>query len=423
MLENDYLQNKFKTDVLKFSRNYEGSIYNNDLNSGLTFDSNIIFTPESYLPRSAMVNLTIDLFGESLNLFEIGGRFEGFEQIIDNLFGLNGYFKDDSPLIFFKNLMQYKSDNKTDRNEFNNNNTNEIIEYSKDFNKNYKLNKKPQASIYSKIFGNELYLKQFEGLNELFDKNYNVGNTDDKNNLKSVFDLMKYLINNNTIDYTKSTKLLNTDYIIPTITGLPLEITINGSAIIGLKYKNENNFDNFFKSFSASILLSINPSAIVEISGTMSVNALFTKSGLKSVTRFHTNTKNELKFNMENSKIIELSIGLPDNKMEIIDISSELFVFHKNIPVLIDGINNIEQFDTCSGDRIPTKTGLQLCTKFVFNNVSTTINAPYFPLNGPFRYALLLDKTDTFSNYYFKFQLMESAEGDDSETSGLVIFY
>ena len=61
-------------------------------------DGNLVFSQESYVPRSAMVNLTVSLFGESLNLFEVGARAEGFENMIEDFFGesakrpiLNGF--------------------------------------------------------------------------------------------------------------------------------------------------------------------------------------------------------------------------------------------------------------------------------------------------------------------------------------------
>ena len=40
-----------------------------------------------------MVNLTVNLFGESLNLFEVGARAEGFESMIEDFFGPDGYFR------------------------------------------------------------------------------------------------------------------------------------------------------------------------------------------------------------------------------------------------------------------------------------------------------------------------------------------
>lgn len=42
---------------------------------GANYESNIIFSPSSYVPKSAMLNLTVDLFGESINMFEVSGPF------------------------------------------------------------------------------------------------------------------------------------------------------------------------------------------------------------------------------------------------------------------------------------------------------------------------------------------------------------
>ena len=94
MLSSDFLRNKFNTDVRKFSRNFEASTFWDQLNVGATVESNVIFSSSSYLPRSGMLNLTLDLFGQSVNLFELGARIEGFESMIESFFGPNGVFPD-----------------------------------------------------------------------------------------------------------------------------------------------------------------------------------------------------------------------------------------------------------------------------------------------------------------------------------------
>ena len=56
-------------------------------------DSNFVWSSRSFIPRSATLNLTMDLFGESMNLFELGGRVEGLEYLLETYFGPSGYFK------------------------------------------------------------------------------------------------------------------------------------------------------------------------------------------------------------------------------------------------------------------------------------------------------------------------------------------
>lgn len=94
MLESDDLPKKFDLDQRKFSRNYEWSHYSQELNMGGMLDSNLIWSPESFVPRSVSANLSVELFGHSVNLLEIGGRAEGLDYLLESYFGPSGYFKD-----------------------------------------------------------------------------------------------------------------------------------------------------------------------------------------------------------------------------------------------------------------------------------------------------------------------------------------
>lgn len=94
MLESEDLPKKFDLDKRKFSRNYEWSHYSQDSNMGGMLDSNLIWSPESFVPRSVSANLSVELFGHSVNLLEIGGRAEGLDYLLESYFGQSGYFKD-----------------------------------------------------------------------------------------------------------------------------------------------------------------------------------------------------------------------------------------------------------------------------------------------------------------------------------------
>lgn len=92
ILSNSMLKKEFNLEKMKYSRNYEASFFLEKINTGAAIDSNLIWSSKSFLPRSAMTNLTIDLFGHSVNLFEIGGRVEGLEYFLESYFGPEGYF-------------------------------------------------------------------------------------------------------------------------------------------------------------------------------------------------------------------------------------------------------------------------------------------------------------------------------------------
>lgn len=59
---------------------------------GGNIESNVIFSPKSYIPRSGMVNVTVNLFGRSVNVLEMDTRLEGFEHVLEYAFGPGGPF-------------------------------------------------------------------------------------------------------------------------------------------------------------------------------------------------------------------------------------------------------------------------------------------------------------------------------------------
>jgi hypothetical protein len=87
ILENAELKKEFDMDKRKFSRNIELSTFSELLNVGGTVESNLIWSGQSFVPRSASLNLTVDMFGRSVNLFEVGGRIQGAEDILERLLG------------------------------------------------------------------------------------------------------------------------------------------------------------------------------------------------------------------------------------------------------------------------------------------------------------------------------------------------
>ncbi|KAI9556281.1 hypothetical protein GHT06_018855 [Daphnia sinensis] len=154
LLATEFLRNKFNTDARKFSRNLEASSYWHDLNVGGTVESNVIFSSQSYLPRSASLNLTLDLFGESVNLIELGARLEGFESLVESFFGPGGYFPDDTIQTVLQSL-RGKRAAPVDQQSLN--------QLSTVFDVKGQIADQPQGDLYLRIFGNELHTHRFKG--------------------------------------------------------------------------------------------------------------------------------------------------------------------------------------------------------------------------------------------------------------------
>lgn len=90
LLVDDDLGQKFNMDIRKYSRSYEHSLFFDEYNFGITSDASLIFGTDSYIPRSASYNFSMDLFGESVNMFEVSAYVQGFEHLIEGVFGPHG---------------------------------------------------------------------------------------------------------------------------------------------------------------------------------------------------------------------------------------------------------------------------------------------------------------------------------------------
>lgn len=87
LLVDEHLQNKFKLDIRKFSRNFDHSVFFDKFNFGTRSDANVIFGMQSFLPRQVAWNFTAELFGEAVNLFELSARMEGFDKMAESILG------------------------------------------------------------------------------------------------------------------------------------------------------------------------------------------------------------------------------------------------------------------------------------------------------------------------------------------------
>lgn len=289
ILEDVSLKKEFKLDKLKFSRNVEKSIFFKSANTGGRMDSNLIWSPKSFIPRSMSLNLTSYLFGQSYNFFEVNGRVEGLETMLERFFGPEGVFHP-------------AKDSKAAKQSAIN---------AKDFqfmdNKFKMQNDRLRGSLAFKIFGQEV------GFFELF------GNSKSAEGI-NFLDVLIKLANHQEMEWSKNFMFLDSTVIIPTITGLPLELSINGTASLALKAKGKLDIRRLVSwPTTFDIDGSLQPSGSVEISAMMGVDAFYSRYGMKMVSNVHTSTQLDAKLKAKNSETFDIEFKMPRDKQEIVN--------------------------------------------------------------------------------------------------------
>lgn len=388
IVSNIYLLNKYNTDIRKFSRALEGSLFSDRLNMGAHVDSNIIYTPESYIPRSGMFNLTLDLFGSTVNLFEIGGRVEHLEQMVEKLFGPKGYFPKGAVSDVLKNWRQRRSisDNK-------------IEEMDVKFDAKRRYNQDPYGSMYLKIFGNELWYSNIDSLSTR-------GDSFDFNTF------LKELAREQDVEFSKSFMFLDTTYVIPTGSGMPLRLAVNGTASVGLKVGGKFDVRSMKQ---VDIRGKLQPSGAIEITSLMSVDAGVAKTGLKMVATLHSSTWVDGLIEVRNGEVARIQMNMPRDKMEFIDVQSKIFLLHNEQEKEQKGaLEGSTRVSSCSSRYTNKVLGFEVCSELSYPESNGREDVPLFPMSGAARGRIFARKTDSsLTSYNFEARLDKETVGDE----------
>ncbi|KAJ8708722.1 hypothetical protein PYW08_010104 [Mythimna loreyi] len=387
-------------DFRMYSRNYEQGVFFDQYNAGGNYEANVIFSPDSYIPRSFSLNLTVDMFGESINLFEMKARGEGFESYFERYFGNNGPLNKNKLTEKISNLRFFRSTNEADevREKIDN------LEY-----KNEALKHRfPMAELGIKVFGNEISYWNAEGDDEI---------------MKSLARMnpqirVLEILSGKEISYNKASLFLDTTFSVPTGSGLPMNMNLMGTSYVNTKMSGTVN-DKYTQSGNLDFEGKLRPSVAVNIAATMSVDAGgLSSSGIRVNWRLYTATAVEAKLSIRGLAMLKLDLSLPIDKQEIFAAKSELIILHGDKEQQQQGLNKnrIEQ-NTCSWTTFDKAIGIKMCASYQFPNMTNLRNAPYFLMSGPAKYILSLEKADPTANTYaFQYRW------DKNETSNVVSF-
>lgn len=224
LLTDHNLGNKFNKDFRKFSRNYANSFFSEEYNFGAEYQTNLIFSPKSYIPRTLSSNLTIDLFGESINFFELSFRFEGLEFYSEMFFGPNGSLSKTKISSYLLNILRILRSVNREENEENEENLWKKIKTLPNVIDNNFFN--PQVILSVKIFGNEIKFLVLDGDQDIYSLLISL-NPWEK--------VKKILDGNETVHFENNAMLLDFSYILPTLAGLPLQVDLSGSIAYNIK--------------------------------------------------------------------------------------------------------------------------------------------------------------------------------------------
>lgn len=395
---------KFPEDFRKFSFNNELSYKIDSLGLGSSLDSNVIYSQNSFVPRSANLNMSIELFGKNFNFLELNTRVENLDRLLEHYFGPKGK-------IWEKDLEDLKSGA---------NEVNKLRKYAREkfervvrgkrevkqgdldrFAKNVHLRSNEvdqdlDVDLSVKLFGAEYAYLSYQGegsklspeavIDKLFD------------NLEKGFDLTKNLKS----DLENYLQFLDNELVYPTNLGTALSLGLTGTSALRLKTQGKFDLKSILKDpKNTNFRLALEPSVSIRLAGSMIVQAPGAESGMKVVGTLHTSTSTDVSVSVLDGAGIDVNIGIPKKKQEVISVSSEV-LFSTAKGDVAAKFGKSKEYADCF-EQLSSYLGLTVCGKisYPYDDSSAIEQKPLFPLNGPAKFAVKVENNDV-TKYRFK---------------------
>ncbi|XP_038607568.1 apolipoprotein B-100 isoform X1 [Tachyglossus aculeatus] len=399
-------------DFRKFSRNYQISktVSVPDLDPiSAKVEANLIFDPNHYLPKEAILKTTLKLFDQAEDLFEIGLEGKGFEPTLEALFGTKGFFPDSATQALYwvdgkvpnqvsrtlEDHFGYSKDGKREQDMMKG-----IMVSIEKLVKEMQSKEAPEANAYLRILGDELgYLKlsDLKFLGRLLFKSANtlqtiprmIAETLSKGSKNDLF--VHYIFMDNNFD-------------LPTGAGLPLQVAFSGIVAPGARAGMRLQAANMQAELIAK------PAVSVEFVTHLGVVIPdFARSGVQMNSNLYHESGLEAQVTLKAGQL-KLSIPSPTGPVKLFSVSNTLhLVSTTKTEVIPPFIENRQSWSTCK----PFFTGLNYCTTVAYSNASSTDAAPFYPLTGDTRFEFDLQPTGEVQEYSASVNYESQKEGKD----------
>ena len=414
--------NKFNSDDRKYSFYRETSFNIDALGAGGSVDQTVIYSQDSYLPREASVNLTVELFGHSYNVLELGGRQGNLDRVIEHFLGPKGYFRTSDPQALYDDLVKRYEESKNKVQHGFGRGRRSIKNEIDNFDKNLKAESNSyhnelDLDIYVKLFGTDAVFLSFGDdkgfdFNKILDEILGTCNSG-INKLKHFQqELRTHLL------------FMDAELSYPTSVGLPLRLNLVGSLTARLDVATNVDIQEIMKSpQSAKVDVKFVPSTDVEIAGALLIDADSVTTGLKVITNLRSSTGlHVIAKVIENGRGFDLQLGLPVDKQEILVASNELVYVtaekgQREKQTKIKTGQSMHDYSPCF-DQLSGVLGLTLCGHFSLpfsisnrEKPSDQIISQFFnrfPLSGTASAKIVLEKND-LQGYHIKGVVREDA--------------
>nr|ACU51164.1 vitellogenin [Pandalus japonicus] len=398
------LPSNFTADWRKYSRNIDLSYYAPTFGVGAGMESNVIYAPGSYVPRSVNLNLTAALGATPFNMGEIGARIEGLEPILEDLFGPEGYMRKTPTGQIVQDISSSMGDKVTKimerlQGSFRQKRSIDFSSLSHLFDKLYgdRRSRMPKADFYARINDQEMAFASLAG--DL--RNINVDELITRF-FDSVDDMISRAANVN-LDSVRTAQIY-VDYHLPTMQGVPLKIKLEGTAVAGLKMETRLS--------GSPNIIKFTPSLSSQVDGFIGFDSHIARVGVQMKNHLATTSGGSINVKATRSNGFELEVDLPE-KMELLNMRSETYLVkalkgQQETKINPSSVRSTRvQKQSCMRALEPM-LGLKLCYDI---NMPNVFQSEGLPLGPPASAKVFIEKSEPSMKGYRMRANVEGAEG------------
>nr|XP_054363489.1 uncharacterized protein LOC123844460 [Mirounga angustirostris] len=388
-LPEDILSREFQPEAWKHSSYSDVTFRSVSGSLGANLEGTLLFSPASFLPRSAMTNLTIHALGHAFNLLELGLRLENAEKIVHRLFGWKSFWgqeeereaqpeKSPEPEAGptpqaaspdcpgersrkMRDLQQKVAQRRTERRAL-------------------------QCELSVKVFGHELSFMNCGVL----------GSHVTRQSL-NLAELSVKLLKGQEVQVTRRLNLAVQELTFPTISGLPARLSLNVSAAISVRVRGTADFQ---QHLDFSVHGYIKPSALLQVSAQMGAVGALGQAGLRWVTGIRGTASLDGGIHARKGRDLKVHLNTPEEAVELLSFSSKLYLVTGDDVRSLGNVHRPSEAQSCTDKKASHTWGWQLCTEVTW----PAAGQPYL-LSAPVFVAVTLTKKDRGLRQY----LLEAA--------------
>nr|XP_033505718.1 uncharacterized protein LOC117271565 [Epinephelus lanceolatus] len=396
LLPDDIISRDFEAEFLKYS---SYSDYTVSSGMGITnVETSLIFSPRSFLPRSATANLTLYFHGRAHNLLEVDLHVENAEALLKNIFGHQAHDSNaesaaqsqKSQSKEARRTRRKTDDGRRGEKEKCLSSTNSYLSQARAmlFGTRRTEENRPKCWVGVKVFGNELSVFTCEDLYRQIDQLS-----------LSMAGLAVELLKGHEVQLNHRAVLMTDELVLPSLSGLPIKLGINMTSLLSLRLKGNINYRD---TSHFSLTGYIKPNAYVGLSARMGVDGALGQAAVDWVSELRSSTSLDGSVQLQEGRDVRVTLNTPEDVMDIISLNSRVFQLSGDHREEIKGPKSRVQKTTCTPKTWSKMVGWQLCSNASYPSPATGVS---LPAPGPVHLSLRLLKLDRGLHYY----LLEAA--------------